>query len=119
MSNIVEVNNLVKQYPGAAEPAVRGVSFAIKQGEIFGFLGPNGAGKTTTISMLSCLLTPTSGTAMVAGFDLVKQADQVKHHIGLVPQELALYPTTLRTRQPEFLWPHLRPQWQSLEAARG
>lgn len=93
MTNIVEVNNLVKQYPGSAEPAVRGVSFAIKQGEIFGFLGPNGAGKTTTISMLACLLTPTSGAATVAGFDLVKQADQVKRRIGLVPQDLALYPT--------------------------
>lgn len=93
MTNIVEVSNLVKQYPGAAQPAVRGVSFAIKQGEIFGFLGPNGAGKTTTISMLSSLLTPTSGAASVAGFDLVKQAAQVKRHIGLVPQDLALYPS--------------------------
>jgi len=52
MPNIVEANQLVKQYPGSPEPAVRGVSFAIQQGEIFGFLGPNGAGKTTTISML-------------------------------------------------------------------
>ncbi len=93
MTNIVEVKDLVKKYPGAAEPAVRGVSFAIKQGEIFGFLGPNGAGKTTTISMLSSLLVPTSGTATVAGFDLIKQADQVKRHIGLVPQDLALYPS--------------------------
>ena len=73
MTNIVEVTNLVKRYPGSTEPAVRGVSFAIKHGEIFGFLGPNGAGKTTTISMLSSLLTPTSGTATVAGFDLTRQ----------------------------------------------
>ncbi|MBI5564705.1 MAG: ATP-binding cassette domain-containing protein [Chloroflexi bacterium] len=93
MTNIVEVKDLVKKYPGSAEPAVRGVSFAIKQGEIFGFLGPNGAGKTTTISMLSSLLTPTGGTATVAGFDLIKQAADVKRHIGLVPQDLALYPT--------------------------
>ncbi|MBP7688171.1 MAG: ATP-binding cassette domain-containing protein [Thermoflexales bacterium] len=93
MTNIVEVKDLVKKYPGTAEPAVRGVSFAIKQGEIFGFLGPNGAGKTTTISMLSSLLVPTSGTATVAGFDLIKQAANVKRHIGLVPQDLALYPT--------------------------
>jgi len=93
MTNIVEVNDLIKKYPGSAETAVRGVSFAIKQGEIFGFLGPNGAGKTTTISMLSSLLTPTSGTATVAGFDLNKQAADVKRHIGLVPQDLALYPT--------------------------
>jgi ABC-2 type transport system ATP-binding protein len=93
MTNIVEVSNIVKQYPGSAEPAVRGVSFAIQQGEIFGFLGPNGAGKTTTISMLSCLLMPTGGTATIAGLDLIKQAAQVKWHIGLVPQDLALYPT--------------------------
>ena len=93
MTNIVEVKDLVKKYPGAAEPAVRGVSFAIKQGEIFGFLGPNGAGKTTTIAMLSSLLAPTSGSASVAGFDLTRQAADVKRHIGLVPQDLALYPT--------------------------
>ena len=97
MPNIIEVTNLVKQYPGSEQSAVRaavdGVSFAIKQGEIFGFLGPNGAGKTTTISMLACLLKPTSGSATVAGFDLARQPDQIKRRIGLVPQDLALYPT--------------------------
>lgn len=93
MPNIVEANDLVKQYPGSPEPAVRGVSFAIRRGEIFGFLGPNGAGKTTTISMLSCLLRPTEGSATVAGFDLIRQSVEVKRRIGLVPQELALYPT--------------------------
>ena len=75
MPNIVEANGLVKQYPGSSQPAVRGISFAIQQGEIFGLLGPNGAGKTTTISMLSCLLSPTSGSATVAGFDLIRQPD--------------------------------------------
>ena len=93
MPNIVEANNLVKQYAGSPEPAVRGVSFAIQQGEIFGFLGPNGAGKTTTISMLSCLLKPTEGSATVAGFYLIRQSSEVKRRIGLVPQDLALYPT--------------------------
>jgi len=93
MPNIVEANELVKQYPRSPEPAVRGISFAIQQGEIFGFLGPNGAGKTTTISMLSCLLKPTKGSATVAGFDLVSQPNDVKRRIGLVPQDLALYPT--------------------------
>jgi ABC-2 type transport system ATP-binding protein len=93
MPNIVEANELVKQYPGSLEPAVRGVSFAIQQGEIFGFLGPNGAGKTTTISMLSCLLKPTGGSATVAGFDIIRQSAEVKRRIGLVPQDLALYPT--------------------------
>ncbi|RLC62607.1 MAG: export ABC transporter ATP-binding protein [Chloroflexota bacterium] len=89
--NIVEAQGLVKRY-GDIE-AVRGLSFAIRRGEIFGFLGPNGAGKTTTISMLSCLLEPTGGTAIVAGYDVVRAPQQVKRRIGLVPQELALYPT--------------------------
>ena len=89
--NIVEAQGLIKRY-GDVE-VVRGLSFAIRRGEIFGFLGPNGAGKTTTISMLSCLLEPTEGTAIVAGHDVVKAPQQVKRRIGLVPQELALYPT--------------------------
>jgi len=93
MKPVVEVRELVKQYPGRPEPAVRGVSFSIRQGEIFGLLGPTGAGKTTTISMLSCLLEPTSGGASVAGFDLLRQPAEVKKRIGLVPQEIALYPT--------------------------
>jgi len=89
--NIIEAQGLVKRY-GDVE-AVRGLSFAIRRGEIFGFLGPNGASKTTTISMLSCLLEPTGGTATIAGYDVVKADQQVKRRIGLVPQELALYPT--------------------------
>ncbi|MCJ7515880.1 MAG: ATP-binding cassette domain-containing protein [Dehalococcoidia bacterium] len=88
--NIVEVSNLVKSYNGLT--AVNGVNFAIRQGEIFGLLGPNGAGKTTTISMLTCLLVPTSGTANIAGHDIVSEAKTVKGIIGLVPQDLAVYP---------------------------
>jgi ABC-2 type transport system ATP-binding protein len=90
-NNVIETRNLVKRY-GSAE-AVKGLSFAIRRGEIFGFLGPNGAGKTTTISMLACLLEPTGGTAIVAGHDVVRASSEVKRRIGLVPQELALYPT--------------------------
>jgi ABC-2 type transport system ATP-binding protein len=93
MTNIVEANHLIKHYPGSDQPAVRDVSFAIQRGEIFGFLGPNGAGKTTTISMLSCLLKPSGGSATIAGFDLTRQQDEIKRRIGLVPQDLALYPT--------------------------
>ena len=93
MTNIVEVNHLVKRYPGSDQPAVRDVSFAVQRGEIFGLLGPNGAGKTTTISMLSCLLKPSGGSATVAGFDLSRQSNDIKRRIGLVPQDLALYPT--------------------------
>ncbi|MBI3914659.1 MAG: ATP-binding cassette domain-containing protein [Chloroflexi bacterium] len=88
---MIEVHDLTKKYGDNA--AVSGISFAIKRGEIFGFLGPNGAGKTTTISMLACLLSPTSGSATVAGFDLRKDAREIKKRIGLVPQDLALYPT--------------------------
>jgi ABC-2 type transport system ATP-binding protein len=97
--NIIEAKGLVKRYgdpsagTGHGIEAVKGLSFAIRRGEIFGFLGPNGAGKTTTISMLSCLLEPSAGTAIVAGYDVVKAPGEVKRRIGLVPQELALYPT--------------------------
>ncbi len=70
--------------------AVRGVSFEVEQGELFGFLGPNGAGKTTTISMLCTLLRPTSGTARVAGFDVVAEPGAVRRSIGLVFQDPTL-----------------------------
>jgi ABC-2 type transport system ATP-binding protein len=88
--NIVEVSNLIKSYNGLT--AVNGVNFGIRQGEIFGLLGPNGAGKTTIISMLTCLLAPTSGTANIAGYDVVSKAKTVKGIIGVVPQDLAVYP---------------------------
>jgi ABC-2 type transport system ATP-binding protein len=88
---IVEAQGLVKRY-GDVE-AVRGLSFAVRHGEVFGLLGPNGAGKTTAISMLTGVLPPTSGTARVGGYDILKELDQVKRINGLVPQDLALYPT--------------------------
>ena len=84
----VQVSGLVKRY-GELE-AVRGIDLTIGAGEIFGFLGPNGAGKSTTISMLCTLITPTSGTARVAGFDVVKQRDDVRRNIGLVFQDTTL-----------------------------
>jgi ABC-2 type transport system ATP-binding protein len=67
--------------------AVDHVSFSVTEGEIFGFLGPNGAGKTTTINMLTTVLKPTEGTASILGYDIVKQAGQVRRAIGVVPQE--------------------------------
>jgi ABC-2 type transport system ATP-binding protein len=88
---IVEAQGLVKRY-GHVE-AVRDLSFAVRHGEVFGLLGPNGAGKTTAISMLTGVLPPTSGTARVGGYDILKELDQVKRINGLVPQDLALYPT--------------------------
>jgi ABC-2 type transport system ATP-binding protein len=98
MSPIIEISHLTKIYSGSTSPAVAGVSFTVDQGEIFGLLGPNGAGKTTLISMLSCLLAPSSGTARIAGYDLHAKPSAAKRLIGLVPQDLALYPT-LSTRQ--------------------
>jgi ABC-2 type transport system ATP-binding protein len=71
--------------------AVDGVSFTIARGAIFGFLGPNGAGKTTTIRMLLGLLKPSSGSATVLGFDIVKQTGQLKRHIGYMSQRFSLY----------------------------
>jgi ABC-2 type transport system ATP-binding protein len=91
MPKIIEVENLVKKF--GEFNAVKGVSFSVEKGEVFGLLGPNGAGKTTTISMLTGVLAPTSGTARISGFDINKDPLQVKHRIGLVPQDLALYPT--------------------------
>jgi len=84
----IEADRLVKSY-GEVD-AVRGVSFAVPPGEVFGFLGPNGAGKSTTIRMLCTLTAPTSGTARVAGHDVVGARDAVRRHIGLVFQDPAL-----------------------------
>src|SRR5688500_16293618 len=84
----IEVDDLVKSY-GEVD-AVRGVSFTVPPGQVFGFLGPNGAGKTTTINMLCTLARPTSGTARVSGFDVVGERDAVRRHIGLVFQDPTL-----------------------------
>jgi ABC-2 type transport system ATP-binding protein len=86
--NIVEVMNLTKKYGDLI--AVNNVSFEVKEGEIFGLLGPNGAGKTTLISMLCTILKPTSGTAKVNGFDIVKEEDKVRKSIGIVFQDSSL-----------------------------
>ena len=67
--------------------AVDGISFEVAEGEVFGFLGPNGAGKSTTIHMLTTVMKPTSGTAEVCGYDIVKDASAVRRVIGVVPQE--------------------------------
>jgi ABC-2 type transport system ATP-binding protein len=85
---MIEVNELKKSFGDV--DAVRGVSFAVDAGEVFGFLGPNGAGKTTTINMLCTLAKPTSGSATVAGHDVVRARDDVRRHIGLVFQDPTL-----------------------------
>jgi ABC-2 type transport system ATP-binding protein len=84
----IEVAGLQKSF-GDVE-AVRGVEFEVATGEVFGFLGPNGAGKTTTINMLCTLAKPTGGSARVAGYDVVRERDDVRRHIGLVFQDPTL-----------------------------
>jgi ABC-2 type transport system ATP-binding protein len=87
--SIIEVHDLSRSFKGFK--AVEKISFEVKKGEIFGFLGPNGSGKSTTIRMLTTLLTPTSGTARVVGYDIVKEQNQVREHIGLVAEKIILY----------------------------
>ncbi len=86
--NAIEAHGLVRKFGDLV--AVDGVSFVVEQGEIFGFLGPNGAGKTTTINMLCTLLRPTAGTAIVNGYDITRQPDDVRQSIGLVFQDPSL-----------------------------
>jgi len=92
--SVIEVADLVKIYGGSgkAEPvrAVDSISFAVQEGEFFGFLGPNGAGKTTTIRILATLARPTSGRASVAGLDVTRDAAEVRRRIGLAMQTVAL-----------------------------
>lgn len=85
----ISVQNLQKSF--GENHAVQGISFDVEQGEIFSLLGPNGAGKTTTISMLSCLLRPNGGDALVMGHSISKDEMGVKSVLGVVPQEIALY----------------------------
>ncbi len=92
MSEPILVAQALRKSYGEIE-AVRGVSFQIARGEIFGLLGPNGAGKTTLISILCGLLEPDEGRALIDGMEMSRQSLAAKARIGLVPQELALYPT--------------------------
>jgi ABC-2 type transport system ATP-binding protein len=97
--SIIQIKGLTKQFnPPDGLVAVKGISLEIMQGEIFSLLGPNGAGKTTTISMMSGLLTPTDGDVIIAGHSIIRGTMAAKQVIGVVPQELALYPT-LSARQ--------------------
>jgi ABC-2 type transport system ATP-binding protein len=90
---MIAVNELIKQYDRAKEPAVKGVSFGVGEGDFFAFLGPNGAGKTTTISILTTTLSKTSGSVTIAGFDVEKQARQVRENVGIIFQQPSLDPS--------------------------
>lgn len=85
----IEVKDLFRHF--GEVKAVDGISFAVEKGEIFSLLGPNGAGKSTTLSILTCLLHPTKGSASVMGYSVLDDPQKVKKSIGVVPQELALY----------------------------
>lgn len=85
----IEISNLTRRFGDFT--AVDSINFRVKRGEIFGFLGPNGAGKSTTIRMLCGILSPTSGTGTVAGFDIIKNPEEIRRSIGYMSQKFSLY----------------------------
>jgi ABC-2 type transport system ATP-binding protein len=88
---MIHVDRLTKDYHTAGRPAVDGISFDVRAGEVLGFLGPNGAGKTTTMRILTSFLAPTSGRALVAGHDIYADAVEVRRRIGYLPEDTPLY----------------------------
>lgn len=99
--SLIEVRGLRKEYKELV--AVHDVDFRVDKGEVFGLLGPNGAGKSTTISMIAGLVTPTSGTLLLHGQDVTKTPHKIKEVLGLVPQDVSLYPT-LTARENLYFW---------------
>ncbi|OGR31456.1 MAG: ABC transporter, partial [Desulfuromonadales bacterium GWC2_61_20] len=91
-ADLLIARQLVKTYPGATAPALCGLDLQVGAGEILGLLGPNGAGKTTAISILCALLRPDSGSVTICGEDVLRHPARIKPLIGLVPQEIALFP---------------------------
>jgi len=114
----ITVQNLEKKFGDFV--AVNKISFSVKKGEIFGFLGANGSGKSTTIRMLCGIITPTSGTGMVAGFDMIREPENIKQAIGYMSQKFSLYEDLTPYENvrfylgiysvPENLWPE-RMDW--------
>src|ERR1700756_2998736 len=98
---MITVKELTKRY--ARTVAVDEISFEVAKGQIVGFLGPNGAGKTTTMRMLTCFMPPTSGTATVAGFDVLDKPLEVRRHIGYLPETPPLYPEMRTTEYLTFV----------------
>ncbi|MEX2485665.1 MAG: ABC transporter ATP-binding protein [Brumimicrobium sp.] len=89
---IIHIESLTKHYKGALEPSLKSVDLSIQKGDIFGLLGPNGAGKTTLISIICGVLTPTHGKISIDGKDVYNNPKYIKQSIGVVPQDIALYP---------------------------
>jgi ABC-2 type transport system ATP-binding protein len=98
---MITVSELTKRY--ARHTAVDNISFEIQKGQIVGFLGPNGAGKTTTMRILTCFMPPTSGSAHVAGFDVLEESHEVKKRIGYLPETPPLYPEMNATEYLNFV----------------
>ena len=108
---LIQIEGLRKTYRGADKPALVGIDLEVEAGSVFGLLGPNGAGKTTTISILCTLLRPSAGRVRVLGYDIERQAAEVRRRIGLVPQDIALYPSlTLRENLTYFARLHRIPR---------
>jgi ABC-2 type transport system ATP-binding protein len=99
--NIIEIKSLTKRFGNFT--AVDNMNLNVREGEIFGFLGPNGAGKTTTISMLTTLIKPTNGSALINGYDLMTQGVKVREIIGVVPQTFALFPELTAEENLEYI----------------
>lgn len=104
METMIESKDLAKTFRsnGSVVEAVKGINLTVNKGEIFSLLGPNGAGKTTTISMISGLIEPTRGDAFIGGYSITHQPLQAKRLLGVVPQEIALYPTLNARQNLEF-----------------
>jgi ABC-2 type transport system ATP-binding protein len=93
MQPMLRARDLTLRYPGASKPALAGLSLSVEQGEIFGLLGPNGAGKSTAIGVMCTLLTADTGEVEICALNLRTQKNKVRPLIGLVPQDIALYPS--------------------------
>jgi len=91
METVIKVENLTKRFSDNGFVAVNNITFEVTKGEIFGFLGANGAGKTTAMRILCGLSQPTSGSGIVAGYDIFRQSEEIKRHIGYMSQKFALY----------------------------
>jgi ABC-2 type transport system ATP-binding protein len=99
---IITIESLTKTFKGTNEAAVKGISLSIAKNEIFGLLGPNGAGKTTTISILCGLFKQSSGQVVIDGINLDQDSTAIKQIIGVVPQDIALYPSLTARENLDF-----------------
>jgi ABC-2 type transport system ATP-binding protein len=117
MVNTIEVKNLVKRY-GETE-AVKGISFSVEQGEIFGLIGPNGAGKTTTLRVLSTLLQIDGGTVTILGVDIKTQSDDVRKLISYLPEDAGAYKNLSGRKYLEFIANFFDPKQKQTYMKRG